>query len=106
MIVPKKKLSFINFYYLRQGLGQKSFKLKSKVSSNRVIDFFLFARRLRISKRFLGKRIAIYTGKIFFSIFIRPTSLGSFFSEFSITKKFGPLIHVSKKKKKKQKGKK
>lgn len=62
-----------------------------------------YLRGAAIPSLALNKRVAVYNGITFTSFIVKKFMVGRKFGEFSLTKKIGPNIHISKKKKKKQK---
>lgn len=61
----------------------------------------VWSRRSVISSEFLGFCFLVYNGHVFQKLIIQNNMIGRKFGEFAVTKRIGPNIHLSKKKKKK-----
>jgi len=62
----------------------------------------IYSRSSTIEPFWVGKRVFIHNGLRFVSLLIKPFYVGHKFGEFVTTKKTGPIIHMSKRNKKKK----
>ncbi len=61
----------------------------------------VWSRRSFVSAEFLGFTFLVYNGRTFQKLIIKNNMVGKKFGEFATTKRIGPKIHESRKKKKK-----
>lgn len=96
---------FIGFSDSRFLLRKRFLVKKFNRFSNKSNSAFIYPRSLRFSSvvtnTFRNSRIAVHTGKGFFSFLIQTSMLGFRFCSHGSTCKWGPRIHLSKKNKKK-----
>lgn len=79
------------------------FSAVPNVQGKRVVDAHTYLRGMFIIPELLGKRVAVYNGKIFSSFIVKDFMLGRKFGEFVLTKKLGDAIHAKIRAKKKKK---
>ena len=70
---------------------------------NNQIQIKIWSRASTITKNYLNKKVYVYNGKFFISLYIKKEMVGYKFGEFVYTKKGGYSIHKKKKKNKKNK---
>ena len=88
----------VNKRFLKQNRVEILFIAK-QLSDENPIE--VWSRRSCIPTEFLGFSFLVYNGRMFQKIIVKNSMVGRKFGEFATTKRIGPKIHESNKKKKK-----
>jgi ribosomal protein S19 len=88
---------YIAIDFLRREGGYKTFfKPVYRGLASKKSEVYVWSRRSVVTPPFIGKRVAVYNGRKFFSFLVRPSMLGFKFGEFSVTKKINAIHTIYK----------